>query len=221
MKTRKLFERIALESISQEKTDTEIEKEVTFYCNVSEPEGLRESDEVIEIKDSVIKLEKGKIRLREQYFQNEGKSDVKLTIKTPIEDESGVNTSKETSISLSEQFMESFKSIADTILEFNRYVFSSKNVTHTVVVDDEPKTVELPSVCYEVDVYKNNPDQAKVDIEVHDLLEAIESKVPETESGNISRLNVKLSHLPFKPTEVFDSSDLDKMKEYWEKVKTV
>lgn len=192
-----LFNRLSLEEESSSKAK---ETEIVVYAKINNFEGLKEAQSVEEHLQY------------EAAFQNKGRSRVRrvtkgdevtylFTMKIPTEEDDLFSTMEYT-IEVDVDFFNGYGLIADRKQHKTRYVFTSQKVDMTLASDHAEADVNLPQVKYEVDVYQNDQgetvDWCKIDIEIDGLLDHVADQLPET---GIGKLKLKVSHLPFEPTE--------------------
>jgi hypothetical protein len=216
---KKLF--TATEEVANTTTFQE-EHEITVYGTISNPEGLKQCDDIEYHVDYIAFFEKKGCKARVRVLT---RGDIKVnqfTLKQKIEEElhGSIASSTEHTIEVDDSFVESFKKIAEEPLIKTRYKFNSKAVPITYTVDGESKQMIAESVIYEVDVFDGVDDICKIDIELDSIINAISSD--ELKDKKIA-IAAKVSHLPFKPVDVFlDNGEDDtkaKIEEFWSKVK--
>lgn len=220
----KLFETLALEHV-QPNTIYTPENEICVYATISNPEGLEQADEVEYQKEWNARFKKDDCKARVRVItKKDAPSDnahqfLTLKIKNEQQPHDNIESSQEYTVAVDEHFVNAFALIADEPIEKTRYIFFSKQVVVTYLVDGEEKTVTLENVRYEVDVYKNVPDMCKIEVEIDAIMDALASD--ELKDKDI-KLITKVSHLPFNPTDVFakwSEGGKDKVDELWDKIK--
>lgn len=191
----------ALEACS---VKSEMETEVAIYCKVSHPEGLKQCVRFEHHQQLEGKFENGvKCRVR-MVEQGDSGSEARYYFTYKLKDpDSQVDASREHTVEVDESFYNGFKKIASRLLVKTRYVFTSQSVTMLLLGAQEKEEVTIPSVEYEVDVYTQEDGTVcawcKIDIEIDPIVEYLSKEHPQLDG---LRLNIKVSHLPFKPTDM-------------------
>jgi hypothetical protein len=185
-----------------DKAKKELETEIVIYSKVGEPARLDECKS----KEDHVQLEttfENGTRCRVRKVIKDNKSEFFFTFKVPTKTEngSGIDANTEFTVEVDESFFNGFMSVASRKLVKTRYNFTSENVTLQVKAAGEDKSIVIPNIEYEVDIYTKADGTVsqwcKIDVEVDNIIEYIHNNHPEI--GDI-RLNVKVSHLPFAPT---------------------
>ena len=197
-----------VEQVVEKKAVTETE--LVIYCKIGYFEGLKEAvkkerHDQYEIKsEQEITGNKGCVRVRKTTC-SDGVKFVQ-TNKVRTQDEN-LSIAEEFNIDITEEHFNCFTKIAPGKTIKDRFIFLSKNVTVNKF-GDETETIEVPELKFEVDVFPKEEggyhDWCKIDVELDPLLKAI------NESGKDIKefkLNIKINHLPFKPTESFIGSE--------------
>lgn len=216
---KKLF--TALEDITND-TAFQEEHEITVYGTISNPEGLKQCDDIEHHVDYIAFFEKKGCKARVRILTRGDTKVNQFTLKQKIEEElhGSIASSTEHTIEVDDSFVESFKKIAEKPLVKTRYKFNSKAIPITYTVDGENKVLVADSIIYEIDVFDGVDDICKIDMELDNIIKAISSD--ELKDKKIS-IATKVSHLPFKPMDVFlDNGEDDtkaKIEEFWSKVK--
>lgn len=192
-------------SIAEESNDTKQNKEteVAIYAKIGNPDGLQEANS-FELQEQIEgKFAKGpKSRVRKTTKDNTDTYVFTFKVKSENTEEV-VRANKEFNVDVDKDFFEAFKtSIAEKFVIKTRYIFNSENVELTFMQDSEKKNIAIPNIIYEVDVYKK-PDGTlsewcKIDVEVDNILNFLDKEHPGLKDV---KLNIKISHLPFKPEE--------------------
>lgn len=214
-----LFTAMEEEAISTTNTVLVPENEITVYASIGNKDGLEQNDGVEKHKDYIAKFAKEGCKARVRVATKGGVTTNYLTLKIKSKEElhSAIASSQEYTIEVDDAFVEAFALIAEEPLVKTRYVFNSKTIEIKYKLGDDIKTVVVPKVLYEIDVFKGQPDMCKIDIEIDNILNAINASEFKDTPVNIV---AKVSHLPFKPTNVFsEDTDPDKVVEFWDKVK--
>lgn len=200
------------------------EKELWFYALVEKPQGLdmAVSTEIHEQWEFNIPGENGaKKKARVRATTKDGQVAYTETIK--IYEEGAANhvlSCLEPTIEITEEYFRAWiKAFGTTGVNKIRYTFVSKEVT----LEAEGQTVTLPEVKYEVDVLINEAGQrskwCKIDIEIDGILAYLAEHHPDIKKFDTT---VKLSSLPFQPTNAFsgdvdDEAHREAVKTFWSK----
>lgn len=174
------------------------ETEVAVYAKITDWNGLKLANH----KEHHVQLEGSFVagpRMRVRIIND---NEYILTMKVRQENAGEVISNNEHNVSVDKGFAEDFKKCASKMVVKDRYVFNSSNVTLKLNVDNEVKAIQIPNIKYEVDVYeKATGDQSewcKIDVEIDSILKFLNTEYPEIKEF---KLNIKVSHLPFKPVE--------------------
>lgn len=217
---KKLFavmEDIASNTVFQE------EHEVTVYAKIGDIEGLQHNDGTEKHVDYVAKFAKdgAKARVRIITIGNETTNQFTLKIKSEDKLHGSIASSKEFTINVDDAFVSAFKEIADEPIVKTRYRFNTKAIPITYQLNGVSKVLMAESAVYEVDIFEGCEDICKIDLELDPIIDAIDDG--ELKNSQLS-LAIKVSHLPFKPTEVLidDGSEETKSKidSFWDKVRS-
>lgn len=185
-----------------ENNKEKLETEVVVYCKIGDMEALNQCSR----KEHHYQIEssfKNGTRCRVRKVSNEGKDEYFFTMKVKTKDEENpsIEANREFTIEIDKDFFEGFKAAAERALDKVRYIFNSKEVTLSFDDNGQTKEVVIPNIEYEVDVYQKEDgttsEWCKIDIEVDNILNYIHRQHPELKDIN---LTVKVSHLPFKPS---------------------
>lgn len=204
--TTKLMTKYALESSDSSAIN---ETEIVLYAKIENFSGLSEADEVEDHIQLESEFKNGyKCRVR-QVTKTDGSVNYQFTFKVPLDAVETAEANKEYTNEVSKEFFEGFKSVTSRMLMKTRFTFNSTLVELNVVDEEQQsKVVTLPNIKYEVDVYKDvdhkSVEWCKIDVEVDDIL----SEVSKHTDGGI-KINLKASHLPFKPINILMSSSDD------------
>jgi hypothetical protein len=212
-------------SLENEKGDSvqKLETEIVIYSKIGEPARLQECKS----KEDHIQLETTfengtRCRVR-KVTKEDAKPQFIFTFKVPTgkNEETGLDANSEYSVDVDEDFFTGFMSVASRKLVKTRYNFLSENVTMTLKEGDNDKDIVIPNIEYEVDVYQkadgSTSEWCKIDVEVDNIVNYIHSNHKEIQD---LKLNVKVSHLPFAPSNnilSFNASDEQRIKidEIW------
>ena len=213
-----LFDKLALE----DSAGTNKEIEIVIYAEIGDFEGLRRADFTEEHEQLETSFIKGQ-RCRCRKVTTDHKVEHFITFKIPTEGTEGAESYKEVTSFIDADFFEQFKAVAERSLKKIRYTFNSEKVELSVDNENERKTITIPNVQYEVDVYTGKDggiiNWCKIDIEVDSVLDYLNEKFPDIDG---LKLNLKVSHLPFKPTNSILSTTTNEdqqnfIHELWEK----
>lgn len=194
------------------------ESEISIYAKIGEPEGLKQANHVEhqeqwEYRLPVPKGERGpKMRVRKTTI--DGRSECVETIKIPLDTAKSLDKMAQVteypSVINEEYYQAWIKAFGTKGCKKTRYTFITTDVELTV----GDQVVQVPRLKYEVDVFLVNKDEAstwcKIDIEVDELLAYMAEHHPDIK--NVA-LVVKISHLPFKPTQAILGNDPDPEKD--------
>jgi hypothetical protein len=207
----KFMQRLALEDEAGQ--NKEMETEVIIYAKVGNFEGLHGADEIEEQYQLDGKFENGmRCRVRRTTVNEDNK--YYFTFKVPTSNQEGMEANVEYTDEVSQEFFEGFKKVAASAVNKTRFVFHSKNVTLTAKVDGSDRTFVLPSIKYEVDVYRDSNghyiEWCKIDVEIDNVLDYINKNLPEHKEVNLS---VKINHLPFQPGDAIVTQAADEKQQ--------
>lgn len=189
-------------NVEAPKTTKSPENEIVLFAKIGDPEGFHHADE----KEHHVQLEGAfttgpRARVRETI--KDDKTNYVFTIKVkqpPKEGGELVSACVEDNTVVDKNFFETYKQVAERQIDKTRYTFHSDLVQLTLkTANDVSTTVEIPQIKYEVDVFDNDPEWCKIDIEVNVILDFLAKDYPDIKE---IKLNLKVSHLPFKPTDV-------------------
>ena len=213
----KLLHALALEG---NQSKEEKETEVAIYCKIGDMDGLKNCDH----QESQVQLE-GQFstgtKCRVRSVSVEGKdTQYFFTFKIRGDQDDGIDSAVEHTVQVDLHFFEGFKKVAERMLVKTRYVFHSKDVTLKIKKDDDDELITIPNIEYEVDVYETEDGSTstwcKIDVELDSILDHLDQHHPEVKG---IALNIKVNHLPFKPTgAILGSSvaDKDTIASIWE-----
>ncbi len=216
----KLLERLSLED---NQSKEEKETEIAIYCKIGDFDALEQCNR----KEQQVQLEgqfSNGVKCRVRSVKEESK-DIQYFFTYKLKDEDGTNVDScsEHTVQVDLDFFNGFKKIAERMLVKTRYVFFSKDVAMTIRKSDDDEVITIPNVEYEVDVYEMENGEicewCKIDVEVDGILNHLSAKHPDV---NGIKLNIKVKHLPFKPTEAIlgtSVADKDTITSIWEKFK--
>jgi hypothetical protein len=203
------------------------ETEIVVYARIGNMEGLEQCVRWEDHHQIEARFVNGNT-CRVRKVTSEGKDSYVYTFKVKEKSEDGgklVESVTEQTVDVDKAFFDNFKKIAERELVKRRYTFSSKMVQLDTKADDGgPTVVEIPNIQYEVDVYTKadgeRSEYCKIDIEVDSVLDFINANHKNV--GDF-KVNVKVSHLPFQPTDLLlahtdDPTVRGRIKEIWEEL---
>lgn len=201
----KLMQVIALEE-NQSKENKE--SEVVIYAKIGSFQDLDKASKKIEQHQLESTFSNGqKCRVRMNKDDNES---YEFTYKLKLDTDADISINKEFTVQVDKDFFDNFKFVANKQVIKDRYIFNSENVELTYNEGDEKKVITIPNIIYEVDVYKKEDgsfsEWCKIDIEVDNILNFLDKEHPQLKDVN---LNVKISHLPFRPENPIMSTTKD------------
>lgn len=210
----KLFTTIALEEDTA-KSSTVTETEIVVFAKIGEPARLAEAQSKEEHIQLEGRFETG-VPARVRKISKEGNVEYIFTMKTPssVDGVSNITANKEYSINVTEDFFNGFMLAATRKLVKTRYTFNSTNVELTFIEGSQERSIVIPNVVYEVDVYTKEDGKiaqwCKIDIEVDTILDYINKNHKELKD---LKLIAKISHLPFAPkTPILTTNATDEQR---------
>lgn len=201
-------------SLESNETTRSNETEIIVYCRIQDFDGLQKASK-IETHEQLETEFKNGVRCR---VRRTSKSPVvatedsntvdmhddsyEFTFKLKDQSEGGFESNQEFTVNVDKDFFDGFRQIADHRLLKTRYEFSSDKIYLNYQDGDEKKTMMIPNIKYEIDVYLDKDGQicewCKIDIEVDAILDHIAKHHPDIDN---LKMNVKISHLPFEPSD--------------------
>lgn len=187
------------------------ENEIAIFAKIGNLDGLKDAISVEKQIQVTAKLglEDNFCRVRRSVLNNEVKYVYTFKIKNRSQLDS-VTSKRENNVNVNEDFFNDFKLVADKLQDKVRYVFHSDKITLSYRENEEDKVINVPDLKYEVDVFMKADgalsEWCKIDIEVDQLMQFVDHNYPELKNV---KLNIKVSHLPFEPTETFLKVDSD------------
>lgn len=216
---------IAVEEEPAPQSKKATETEIVVYARIGNPEGLEQCVRWEDHHQLETRFVTGHT-CRVRKVTADGKDTYLYTFKVKQDNSDGgqlVESVIEQTVEVDADFFESFMKVAERELVKRRYTFSSKNVTLNAKRDDGgPELVEIPNIEYEVDVYTKadgeRSEYCKIDIEVDNVIDHINANHKDV--GEF-KVNVKVSHLPFQPTDLISSHTDDEdaraqIKQIWD-----
>lgn len=204
----RLMEHLAMEAAA---STVAKETEVAIYAHMTNIQGLEQAnskEEHIQLDSEFVTGQRCRCR---KTTKPDGSTKIQMTMKVKGEVVAGIDSSTEYTVDISEEFFEAFKPAAKKMLMKTRYNFVSKDVKMTIAGSDTE--IILPNVIYEVDVFKNQQggqcEWVKIDVEVDSIMDFMAKNYPDITTGS---LTLKVSHLPFQPTDAIIGSTQDPQK---------
>lgn len=205
------------------------ETEITIYAMITDPEGLKQATQAESILQAESQLGKdGKCRTRIRSTKiAEDDPEYTQTVKIPLDRHVGVSSVDEHTTPVTEGYFNGCLAAMDTVHEKTRYHFGTMAISLIIGDEEHSRSIEIPSVKYEVDVYPNEDgsinEWCKIDVEVDDILTYMEQNHPDIQSV---KFTVGISGLPFKPKGGIiaeQANDVQKafIEEFWNKVHSV
>lgn len=196
----KLLQGVALED---EGVQSEDEQEIVIYAKIGNPEGLKSASHLeSQVQGQLKSPTKGSIRVR-KTTDGDAVSYVE-TIKLPAASSGIAASNKEVSKTIEQEFYSAFMQLTDVHMDKDRFTFVSESVTVSIKTKTGDVSITLPSLKYEVDVFKNDEggyhEWCKIDVEVQNALAYLKEHHPELGGTHFI---MKISHLPFEPKEAF------------------
>lgn len=187
------------------------ETELCFYGLVTKPEGY---EQAVDFEDheqwEFTPPHSGEGRPPRQRVRKTSREDgvrFDQTIKTPTGSATVEHGNEEETVQITESFFEAWKlAFPERGLFKRRYVYLTKNIT----VSHAGKSVVLPELKYEVDVFTNPQGQrsawVKIDVELDNILPILKQEFPD-----MGKIDIKISfdNLPLGLTDVFAAVNLD------------
>lgn len=196
----KLFDkRIAIEDNG---TVQNKETEIAIYCKIGNKEGLETANSKEQHLQYHAEFKTGQ-RCRVRKTVKGENTSIVFTMKIKGDENNGIENVTEVSTDVDEDFLEAFKFASHQFVEKTRYNFHTENVELSFKEGEETRTFTVPDIKYEVDVFikadGTESEWCKIDVEVDSILNYINQNHPEIKNIN---MNIKLSHLPFEPTDM-------------------
>lgn len=215
---------------SQDQSSKKPETELVIYGKVSNIEGLKSALRKEHHEQIDSKFITGE-RVRMRKTVDDKGTRYELTMKKALDESNGVVLRHdEYTQEVDSVFYEGFKSIAGTSISYkDRYIFTPKQTTIvSSALDSKSSTegikIDVPLIQYEVDVFTdaegNLKEWCKIDVELDGINSYLTQHYPDIKDV---RFIVKVSSLPFEPTELLTGTDEGKqetIKQLWAKVFT-
>jgi hypothetical protein len=194
----KIGQLISLEQLSGPVPKDNLETEYAIYAKIGDMHGLESCDHKEEQVQVETKFENG-TRARMRYTKDFATNKESYVFTFKIDHEDG--SVSEYNLPTDKEAFAAFRHIAEYELVKTRYVFHARNIS--ISSQDNTYQVMVPDLKYEVDVYTKTDGSVcefcKIDMEVDALYAAL--KEQHSDKGEY-KLNIKVSHLPFKPTPI-------------------
>lgn len=202
------------------------ETELVFYAKVGNPDGLSQANSWTEQVQYEGRIDDNRRHRVRGEKDPQGNVTFTYTSKLFKGNETGVTVCDEKTGTISEEAVDAFVPLADRVLYKRRYIFLADKTTVKLANGTE---LVIPGVKYEVDVYRKQDDLThfsewcKIDVELDGILAALKNHVSEGFDIDDTRITLKLSVLPFEPTEIIDAANASEeqkafTKELWDKV---
>lgn len=179
------------------------ETEFEIYAKITAPEGLKAALKIEKQLQAQVRFNDN-LRERVRKTEYSGEVDYALTIKSRIDGQTTACWDEETVV-IGKKYFDLWLAGCEEYFVKDRYIFKSTNVV--LDISEEGKALDpitLPEVLYEVDVFLNPEGEScvwcKIDIEIDRIQDFIKQNYPDIEVGKV---DIKVSHLPFKPVEAF------------------
>ena len=188
-----------------------LETEIIIYCRIGNFDGLQKATH-IEYHEQMESEFKNGTRCRVRKISSNPFTvetidpeaiKYEFTYKVKSDSDEGFEANQEYTNEIDSIFYEGFRNIAEKRLLKTRYTFESDKIVLDYKDENEQKhELEIPDIKYEVDVYTDKDghvcEWCKIDVEVDSLIAYINEHHSDLE--NI-KLNIRITHLPFLPTE--------------------
>lgn len=190
---------------------TSNETELSLYARLDDPESLEQAEHIEDHIQLETKLVSGARQRVRRIIPVKGGPDgagdaYELTLKVKKSDEAGVPSSIEVTQETDRGFYLAYAEVASRGIVKRRYTFLGT----TPIIEGVSEDLVLPPVKYEVDRFKIHStgeysDWIKIDIELDDILEALNKAGISTE-GLRQKFNLK--NLPFTSHDMFAPNNM-------------
>lgn len=204
-------------TLASEEASVEKEIELVMYAKIGNIDGLQQASEKIHQREIIGNMiVPGLDKPQRWRIRETNDHSYEFTVKKRVENSQGLNEFIEDNVVVSKDLWNTLKNCASKAHDKYRYVFIAENVTlnYRHKDFDDARQAVIPKLKYEVDVYlppnSSEPKWCKIDIELQDALAYLEKNFPEIDKAKV---NISVSHLPFKPVNVILSSDQDPQKQ--------
>lgn len=177
------------------------ETEITIYAKINDFDGLRQADVMLQQAQSGISGQNGKIRVRAET--RDGHTVYTETIKVKTENDGDqLHGMDEMTAEIGKEYFDCFVRMVGSCTVKDRYDFKVKKF-EGLAVGDGGIELDPNLMWFSVDTFKT-PEGAykqwcKIDLEIDELL----NHQAEHGDGKPINLKLRISGLPFKPTEAF------------------
>lgn len=188
------------------------ESELAVFAKVTIPEKLLEADVILYQEQPEAKLKSGnKTRVRMEMQLDKNLNRMKtlreyiFSFKLPVPgtEDGPMSIKEENNVRVNKEFYENWLKVADYCQKKIRFVFKAKSTTIKVTSGETTQNIEVPDVCYEVDVFLKpdgeTSDVCKIDIEVDSILKYLDENHPDIENAVFG---IDFTWLPFEPKEL-------------------
>lgn len=200
----RIMDIIALES---NETKENKESEVVIYARIGDFRGLEQAGVKVRHHQIESEFSNGQ-RCRVRKIEDGNQTIYEYTYKLKVNTNADMSINKEFTVQVDKEFFDNFKYVGTKQIIKDRYIFPSENVELTYIEGENKKVISIPSIIYEVDVYEKEDGSfskyCKIDVEVDSIINFLDKEYPELKNV---KLNVKVSHLPFKPENPILSTD--------------
>ena len=204
-------------NIASESADIAKEIELVMYAKIGNIDGLQQAVEKIHQREIIGNMiVPGLDKPQRWRIRETNDHSYEFTIKKRVENDQGLNEFIEDNVIVTKDLWNTLRSCANKGHDKYRYVFNAENVVLKYYHKDfeDKRQAIIPKLKYEVDVYlppsHSEPIWCKIDIELQDALQHLKENYPEIDKA---RVNISVSHLPFKPVNVIMSNDPDPQKQ--------
>ena len=186
--------------------DKSRETEIVTYARITKLDGLEKAISKEHIMQAEIFPEptnsKGLIRVRKSEIN--GVVTCVETIKTRVVIDGNISkSSEEHNNSITSEWFDTFFNISSIRYDKTRYCFVSKDI-RLDTPEVEEQTIILPSITYEIDVFKkaygNISQFCKIDVELDQVLAYLKKNHPNVKSIDMS---LGINHLPLGLTDIY------------------
>lgn len=187
----------AVNPVSGKQTETE----VCIYAKIGDFAALSQADEVIHQVQAGIVGPNGKIRVRAETRGDKTTYTETIKAEAPNQIE-GLSANIEYNNPVDKDYFNAFCVMAGEAISKDRYEFKAKKV-EGLAVDDNGVGFDPSLLTFSVDTYRSENGTykpwCKIDFEIDELLKYMGQQG----DGKPAKLTLRLSKLPFKPTEAF------------------
>ena len=193
--------KLGLEGVVDSASSKQAETEVCIYAKIGDFAALSQADEVLHQVQAGIVGPNGKIRVRAETCGDKITYTETIKAKAPNQTE-GVAANMEYNNPIDKDYFNAFCVLAGEAIPKDRYEFKAKKV-EGLAVDDSGVEFDPSLLTFSVDTYRAENGTykpwCKIDFEIDELLKYM----GQHGDGKPAKLTLRLSKLPFKPTEAF------------------